>query len=186
VSINYIHGLLLLLLFFYYIYNLIVTNKINDSNLDTNNSNLFNNIILIICSILSLGFGTHLLVDNAIEIATLLGFSSMTTGVTIVALGTSLPELFTGVLSVKKKHYNLLIGNVIGSNVINIVFVLGFSSIFTVIKPSFDYVSLNYITIIFILSHLILIFSYLFSKSISKFSGFILLVLYLIFLYKIF
>ena len=53
VSINYIHGLLLLLLFFYYIYNLIVTNKINDSNLDTNNSNLFNNIILIICSILS-------------------------------------------------------------------------------------------------------------------------------------
>ena len=186
VSINYVHGLLLLLLFCYYIYNLIINNKINDSNLDTNDSNLFHSIILIICSIVALGFGTHLVVDNATRIAILLGFSSMTIGVTIVALGTSLPELFTGVLSVKKKNYNLLIGNVIGSNVMNIVFVLGFSSILTVIKPSFEYVSLNYITIIFILSHLILIFSYLFNKSISKFSGFILLVLYLIFLYKIF
>ena len=186
VSINYIHGLLLLLLFCYYIYNLIINNKIDDSNLDTNDSNLFHSIILIICSIVALGFGTHLVVDNATRIAILLGFSSMTIGVTIVALGTSLPELFTGVLSVKKKNYNLLIGNVIGSNVMNIVFVLGFSSILTVIKPSLDSMSLNYITIIFIASHLILIFSYLFNKSISKFSGFILLVLYLIFLYKIF
>ena len=186
VSINYVHGLLLLLLFCYYIYNLIINNKINDSNLDTNDSNLFHSIILIICSIVALGFGTHLVVDNATRIAILLGFSSMTIGVTIVALGTSLPELFTGVLSVKKKNYNLLIGNVIGSNVMNIVFVLGFSSILTVIKPSLDSMSLNYITIIFIASHLILIFSYLFNKSISKFSGFILLVLYLIFLYKIF
>ena len=186
VSINYIHGLLLLLLFCYYIYNLIINNKIDDSNLDTNDSNLFHSIILIICSIMALGFGTHLVVDNATRIAILLGFSSMTIGVTIVALGTSLPELFTGVLSVKKKNYNLLIGNVIGSNVMNIVFVLGFSSILTVIKPSLDSMSLNYITIIFIASHLILIFSYLFNKSISKFSGFILLVLYLIFLYKIF
>ncbi len=186
VSINYVHGLLLLLLFCYYIYNLIINNKIDDSNLDTNDSNLFHSIILIICSIMALGFGTHLVVDNATRIAILLGFSSMTIGVTIVALGTSLPELFTGVLSVKKKNYNLLIGNVIGSNVMNIVFVLGFSSILTVIKPSLDSMSLNYITIIFIASHLILIFSYLFNKSISKFSGFILLVLYLIFLYKIF
>ena len=186
VSINYVHGLLLLLLFCYYIYNLIINNKIDDSNLDTNDSNLFHSIILIICSIVALGFGTHLVVDNATRIAILLGFSSMTIGVTIVALGTSLPELFTGVLSVKKKNYNLLIGNVIGSNVMNIVFVLGFSSILTVIKPSLDSMSLNYITIIFIASHLILIFSYLFNKSISKFSGFILLVLYLIFLYKIF
>ena len=186
VSINYVHGLLLLLLFCYYIYNLIINNKINDSNLDTNDSNLFHSIILIICSIVALGFGTHLVVDNATRIAILLGFSSMTIGVTIVALGTSLPELFTGVLSVKKKNYNLLIGNVIASNVRNIVFLLGFSSILTVIKPSLDSMSLNYITIIFIASHLILIFSYLFNKSISKFSGFILLVLYLIFLYKIF
>jgi len=184
-TIDYVHGIILLSLFVYYLYNLISNNKVDTSNSVIGNSNLFYNFIIILLSILSLAFGSHLVVDNATKIAKLLNFTSLTIGITIVALGTSLPELFTGILSIKKRNYNLLIGNIIGSNVINIVFVLGFSSLITNIKPSLDFTKLIYVGIIFILSHLILILSNSYSKSISKFSGFILLLLYLIFLYKI-
>tara|TARA_B100000029_G_scaffold102351_1_gene92781 strand:+ start:320 stop:1258 length:939 start_codon:yes stop_codon:yes gene_type:complete len=185
ININYIHGLILLSLFFYYLYNLIKNNKIEDTQpLDTN-INLFYSTFIIILSIFSLAFGAHLVVDNATKISTLLGFGSLTVGITIVALGTSLPELFTGVISIKKKNYNLLIGNIIGSNIMNIVFVLGISSLLADIKPSIDYFNLIYIGIALIISHLILILSYLFNRSISKISGFVLIVLYLFFLYKI-
>ena len=185
ITINYMHGILLLLLLMIYLYNLIKNNKIEDTQpLDTN-INLFYSTFIIILSIFSLAFGAHLVVDNATKISTLLGFGSLTVGITIVALGTSLPELFTGVISIKKKNYNLLIGNIIGSNIMNIVFVLGISSLLADIKPSIDYFNLIYIGIALIISHLILILSYLFNRSISKISGFVLIVLYLFFLYKI-
>ena len=189
VTINYMHGIILLLLFLYYLYNLITNNKIDESSFIMEDSNLFYNIILIILAIVALAFGSHLVVDNATKIADLLQFGSLAIGITIVALGTSLPELFTGIVSIKKRNYNLLIGNIIGSNVINIVFVLGISSLMIDIKPSIEllgFTKLIYIGIVFILSHLILILSNSFSKSISKVSGFILLLLYLFFLYKIF
>ncbi len=104
---------------------------------------------------------------------------------TRVALGTSLPELFTGVLSVKKKQYKLFIGNIVGSNILNIVFVLGFSSLITDLKPTINQSNLFYISLTLVASHLILIISYLKTKSISRFSGFLLLILYLFFLYNI-
>ena len=186
-TINYIHGIILLSLFAYYLYNLIIKNQINDSNEDgkIEDSNLLSNIFLIILSMIILSLGSHLVVDNATKIADSLNFESITIGITIVALGTSLPELFTAVVSVKRKNYNLLIGNIIGSNVINIVFVLGFTSLITDIQPTIDFSKLFYIFIIFSLSHLMVIFSTLLSKNVSKISGFILLLLYLLFLYKI-
>ena len=132
-----------------------------------------------------LSLGSHLVVDNATKIADSLKFESIAIGITIVALGTSLPELFTAVVSVKRKNYNLFIGNIIGSNVINIVFVLGFTSLITDVQPTIDDSSkLFYIFVIFSLSHLMVIFSTLLSKNVSKISGFILLLLYLLFLYK--
>ena len=186
VTINYIHGIILLILFFYYLFNLL-NNKIDNSiENDTRKTNLLYNIFFIFLSMIALSLGSHFLVDNAIKIAVQLGVAPLSIGVTIVALGTSLPELFTGVLSIKKRNYNLLIGNIIGSNVINIVFVLGFSSLLINIKPEINSLKLINIGIAFILSHLMFIFSYLFNKSISKISGFLLLLLYLIFLYKIF
>lgn len=187
VTINYVHGIILLILFFYYLFNLLNNNKIDNSiEDDIRKTNLLYNIFYIFLSMIALSLGSHFLVDNAIKIAVQSGVATLSIGVTIVALGTSLPELFTGVLSIKKRNYNLLIGNIIGSNVINIVFVLGFSSLLINIKPEINSLKLFNIAIAFILSHLIFIFSYLFNKSISKISGFLLLLLYLIFLYKIF
>jgi len=187
ITINYVHGIILLCSLVMYIYLLIKDNKIDNEGIEDDlNSELSWNILVIIISIMVLLLGSHLVVDNAIKIAKFFKINTLTIGVTIIALGTSLPELFTGVIAIKKKQYNLLIGNIVGSNILNIVFVLGFSSIIMDIQPMIESNKLLYISIALITSHLILILAYLYNRSVSKFVGFILLLIYLIFLYKIF
>jgi len=187
ITINYIHGIALFCSLLVYIYMLIKDNKIDVVDAENEfNSKLYWDILVIIISIMILFLGSHLVVDNATKIAKFFGINTLTIGVTIIALGTSLPELFTGVIAIKKKQYNLLIGNIVGSNILNIVFVLGFSSIITDIKPMIGPNKLLYISIALIISHLILISAYLYNKSVSKFVGFLLLSLYLFFLYNIF
>ena len=185
-TINYIHGIILLLALIIFIYKLIKSDNLEDFNdLNDNDSNFLWTITIIFLCIISLLVGSHLIVNNATKIAEYFEISSLTIGVTIIALGTSLPELFTGVLSVKKKQYKLFIGNIVGSNILNIVFVLGFSSLITDLKPSINQNNLFYISFVLVVSHLVLIISYLTTKSISRFSGFLLLLLYLFFLYNI-
>ena len=187
ITINYLHGIILLCSLVMYIYLLIKDNKIDDEDIEDDlNSELSWNILVIIISIIILLLGSHLVVDNATKIANFFKINTLTIGITIIALGTSLPELFTGVIAIKKKQYNLLIGNIVGSNILNIVFVLGFSAIITDIKPMIEANKLLYISIALIISHLILILAYLYNRTVSKFIGFILLLLYLIFLYIIF
>ena len=79
--------------------------------------------------ILGLGIGSQLFVKGAVGIAEILGISSIIIGMTIVAIGTSIPELATTLLAVKRNESSLAIGNVIGSNIMNIVVVLGISFI---------------------------------------------------------
>jgi cation:H+ antiporter len=76
--------------------------------------------------------GGRLVVTNAVEIASLMGVSETIIGLTIVAAGTSLPELATSIVAALKKNNDIAIGNIIGSNIFNIFFILGISSI---IKP---------------------------------------------------
>ena len=71
--------------------------------------------------------GSKLIVDNAILIAAGFGLSAAMIGVTIVALGTSLPELVVSIVSVSRKEHELMVGNIIGSNIFNILFVVGVS-----------------------------------------------------------
>ena len=185
-TINYIHGIILILALVIFIYKLIKSDNINDLNdSDDSNGNSLLSVTIIFLCIISLLFGSHLIVNNATKIAEHFQISSLTIGITIIALGTSLPELFTGVVSVKKEQYKLFVGNIVGSNVLNIVFVLGFSSLITDIKASINENNLFYISLALVLSHLYLIISYLLTKSITRFSGFLLLLLYLFFLYNI-
>lgn len=72
--------------------------------------------------------GSKLIVDNSILIATGFGLSEAMIGVTIVALGTSLPELVVSIVSASRKEHELMVGNIIGSNIFNILFVLGISA----------------------------------------------------------
>lgn len=69
--------------------------------------------------------GAELLVDGAIEIARIIGFSDVVIGITLVALGTSLPELAVSLVSAMKGEYGLAIGNIVGSNIFNLLAVIG-------------------------------------------------------------
>ena len=187
IPINYIHGILLLLSFIAYFYYLIKNNSNNENEIDNNTKNLFICLIIIFISIIGLSLGTNLIVDNALNISKIIGVSELNIGFSIVALGTSLPELFTSLAAVKRGNVNLLIGNVIGSNILNIIFVLGISSLFTNISIQAEMLKGGYfIGFIFIFTHIFLILNYIFFKSLSKFSGMILLIIYVYFIYKLF
>lgn len=84
--------------------------------------------IYIISGLGGLVFGGHLVVNNAIEIAESLGISQKIIGLTVVAAGTSLPELATSVIAAVKKNADIAVGNIIGSNIFNIFLILGASS----------------------------------------------------------
>ena len=90
-------------------------------------------VVLIIIGLAMIIFGGDLVVDNARDIATKLGWSETFIGLTIVAIGTSLPELVTSIVAARKGESGLALGNVIGSNIFNILFILGLSASITAI-----------------------------------------------------
>lgn len=86
-------------------------------------------IILVLVGIGGLSLGGKLLVDNGIILARLAGLSELFIGLTITAVGTSLPELVTSAIAAKKGHVDLAVGNVVGSNIFNILWVLGITPV---------------------------------------------------------
>ncbi len=85
-------------------------------------------IVFIVVGIVGVTIGARLVVDNAIEIMKVLGVSAKFIGLTIVAFGTSLPELATSIVAALRKEMDISIGNLVGSNVFNILSVLGVAS----------------------------------------------------------
>lgn len=86
-------------------------------------------IIIFIIACVGLAFGADLLVDNASIIAGKLGISERVISISMVAIGTSLPELATSMIAAFKKEANISVGNIIGSNIMNIISVLGITSV---------------------------------------------------------
>ncbi|MBN2600464.1 MAG: calcium/sodium antiporter [Candidatus Marinimicrobia bacterium] len=93
------------------------------------NKNIFIDIALIIVGLGLLTFGSSVLIDNSIKLARILGIKEAVIGLTIIAAGTSLPELATSVVAAIKKEPEIAIGNIVGSNIFNIFCVLGISSL---------------------------------------------------------
>lgn len=85
--------------------------------------------VLILGGLVTLFVGAELLVRGATSIARDFGISEAVIGLTVVAVGTSLPELATGIMSAVRKHSDIMIGNIVGSNIFNILFILGVTSI---------------------------------------------------------
>ncbi|MEM1135386.1 MAG: calcium/sodium antiporter [Bacteroidota bacterium] len=86
-------------------------------------------ILMISGGIVGLFLGGKWVVEGAIKIAEVFGFSQTFIGLTVVAIGTSLPELVTSVIAATKKNTDIAVGNVIGSNILNLLWILGISSI---------------------------------------------------------
>lgn len=129
-DVSSIEGIILLLILIGYIFYLIrsagqsgTANYVEKPKLSLPKSILF-----IIVGLAGIILGGDLVVDSASSIAIALGMSETLVGLTIVAIGTSLPELVTSLTALKKGENQLVIGNVIGSNIFNILFVLGASS----------------------------------------------------------
>jgi len=106
-------------------------------------------LFLIIIGIILLFLGGHFTVNGAVSIAESLGISQLIIGVVIVAIGTSLPELITSVIAIAKKQTDIGVGNIVGSNIYNILLILGVSSTIIGIPVSIDVFYNYYIMIAF-------------------------------------
>lgn len=100
---------------------------------------LWKQLLMLVVGIVAIVYGSDLTVDNATIIAQVLGMDDRLIGLTIVAFGTSLPELVTSVMAAKKGKADIAIGNIVGSNVFNILFVVGTTALITPVafKPGF-------------------------------------------------
>ena len=135
-------------------------------------------ILTIVLGILGLGaivWGGNLVVDSASIIAEQLGMSQNLIGLTVVAIGTSLPELVTSLVATKKGELDIAVGNVIGSNIFNILLIVGAS---TVISPMTVSMVAIYDLLFMIATALIFIWLTMHSESLTKVKGIPLVILY--------
>ena len=124
-------GWILILFFLIYLYSMLeiaVLEKEAYPEGQIHSIPLVKSIFLTIIGLLAIILGAKWVVDGAIDIARWLKISEITIGLTVVAIGTSLPELITSLVAAKKGENEIAVGNVIGSNIFNILFVLGLSS----------------------------------------------------------
>ncbi len=141
-DITRIEGLILLLFFAGYLFYLFKNAKNTDSpEEDTNEEEkpVWKLILIALIGLVLIVLGSDFTVDAATKIATELGMGTRFIGLTIVALGTSLPELFTSVAAALKGKSDIAIGNIVGSNIFNILLIVGLSSVITPIyfAPNF-------------------------------------------------
>lgn len=129
-------GLILLLFFIVFVYYIIeaaLNSKDTQENYlpenDHETPKLGLNILYTLGGLLAILIGGNWVVNSSIEIATSFGISQTIIGLTIVAVGTSLPELITSVTAARKKNTDIAIGNIVGSNIFNIFFILGASAL---------------------------------------------------------
>lgn len=122
-------GILLLIIFVLYMaYTLRHAKDYTDENNDIQPMNIGKAVALILLGLVGLVVGGEMIVKSAVHIATAAGVSESIIGLTIVALGTSLPELATSLMAAAKKNSDIALGNVIGSNIFNVFMILGCSA----------------------------------------------------------
>ena len=135
-------------------------------------------ILILVLGFVCLVKGSDWFVDGAAGIATKFGIPQLIIGLTIVALGTSLPELFTSVTAAAKKNCDIAIGNIIGSNLFNILFVVGLSSLIIPVPFVKDFL----VDILFSLASVVALLLFcLPKKRLSRVCGAIFLIAYLVY-----
>lgn len=136
-------------------------------------------ILFLIVGAAAIAFGGDLTVDTASRIAIELGMSQTLVGLTIVSIGTSLPELVTSVVAARKNEVDMALGNVIGSNIFNILLILGVAA---AISPvTFIMENIIDIIILIIMSTVVWIFAWT-SKKINRKEGIIMLLVYVVYM----
>lgn len=173
-------GITLILFFLVFIYYLIsMARKKIDTDDKTEYMPLSKAFIFTAIGLISIILGSNLVVDHASNLAKLLGISEKMIALTIIALGTSLPELVTSVMATRKGEYDIAIGNVVGSNIFNIGIVTGIP---IAILGGISKVSFNQIDLFIMLLSIILLFVFSYkNQKITKKEGIIFLILFVIY-----
>ena len=187
-GISRIEWIVLLLLFCVFLgYTIFMGIKESKTNLEKDdakeekNNSIVKNIILVILGVIGLKVGGDLTVDNAVNVANYFNISEKIISLTILAVGTSLPELVTSVTAAIKGNSDIAIGNIIGSNIFNILLILGVASI---IKPITYNVTYNFdISILIVATVILALFPFIPPKDkMSRANGIIYFLMYIAYL----
>ena len=175
-----IDGLVLLaffMIFLYYSFSIAKALEGMDDHVPANTYGLGKSFLLIIAGLIGLTLGGKWIVDGAVALATRFGMSESLVGLTVVAVGTSLPELATSAMAAHKRNVEIAVGNVVGSNIFNIFFVLGVSA---AIKPLPFQAKSNYDVAVVIAASLLLFLAMFTGKkqSLDRWEGIAFLILY--------
>lgn len=141
-KLDFVSGLILWAFFIAFFVYLILQAKKGRSEIEEvteNRKNIWLVLLMTVGGLAAVVFGSDITVDSASAIASFFGMSDRLIGLTIVAFGTSLPELITSTTAARKGNADIAIGNIIGSNIFNILFVLGTASLISEIPYSRDF-----------------------------------------------
>lgn len=183
-NVSRIDGIILWVLFIGYLTYLFMWTKKNKNDGEEEESDeieagkklpIWKLLVLIVIGIVLIVFGSNVAVDGAKGIAKICGMSDRLIGLTIVALGTSLPELVTSVTAAKRGSADLAVGNIVGSNIFNILFVVGTSAL--IIPVTFQ-AAFIVDTIIAAVVMVLLFLCVVRKKELNRVGGFVLLLSY--------
>lgn len=137
--------------------------------------------LLILAGLLLLVAGGRLIVFSAVKVATYIGLSERVIALTIVSIGTSLPEVATSIVAARKKNTDIAIGNIVGSNIFNVFFILGLSAVINPVRigPMSNY------DMLFNIFASLLLFIFIFTgkgRKLNRLEGIILVVLYIVYI----
>jgi len=193
-TISFADGLLLVaLLVAYLVYNGVEANRmrkkgqaiediieeIDDAPDDTRKITIY-----LLIGIIGLPLGGKLTTDSALAIAAVMGVAESTVGLTIVALGTSLPEFAAGMAAALRRQSAVAIGNAVGSNIFNILSIVGVTSMIIPLHVDTNFLTFDY-WVMLLVSAALLPIVYM-HRSIGKFEGLIMAALYLMYLFFVF
>lgn len=162
--------------FLIYIFRLALRNKVKEAD-EIKEYSVFTSIFFIILGLTALYFGGQLLVNQSITLAKMAGLSEFLIGLTIIAVGTSLPELVTSVVATRRGQVDIAVGNIVGSNIFNVFWILGLTA---VIKPIEVGMGANVDLIISVVASLLLFLMLFIGKKyqLEKWQGLIFILVY--------
>lgn len=171
--------LLFFCIFLYYLFSLARKNKAEAKKVDPPKYKLGKSFIFVILGLAGVIGGSQLVVNSASTIATAIGISERIISLTIVALGTSLPELVTTIAAARKKESDLLVGNIVGSNIFNICIVLALPVVFAggITPNNFELVDL----VMLVISSVLLCLFARRNHTISRLDGILMLIIFLLY-----
>ena len=179
--LNGFDGILLLTVFVGYIFGLIMKayKEKQKEEIEEKNRPIFITICLGLIGLIAIVWGGDLVVNSASVIAQQLGMSENLIGLTVVALGTSLPELVTSIVATKKGEVDIAIGNVVGSNIFNMLLILGSASVINPMSVSY----FAFLDLLFVIGamFIFIILTYK-DKTLSKAKGIPLVLMYVVYI----